>query len=249
MGGKGVRRREKNYNKAHGEKYKRLPPPPKSNDIDAMPSKLRKLMEFTSPKPNIKDIPHSESNLRSSKGSESSKGKKKGTTGTDKKPNPKDEIDSKPARFSEDGDDENIVTPKQEDSGDEGVDKDDKKNKKRKRKPVNDLRFDALEGRPKGLKRKERKKKYLEAKKNKHKKGKTEDDMLGFQGHEKIRFGDVVEAPPKLTTVPKASKQPVQAAFQERLRLQAIEAYRDRKKWVSRPGLQIPAAEIANPSV
>ncbi|KAI3850620.1 hypothetical protein MKW92_016945 [Papaver armeniacum] len=240
MGGKGVRRREKNYNKAHGEKYKRLPPPPKSNDIDAMPSKLRKLMEFTSPKPNTKDIPHSESNLS--------------TLSffillLQSKPNLKDEIDSKPARFSEDGDDENIVTPKQEDSGDEGVDKDDKKNKKRKRKPVNDLRFDALEGRPKGLKRKERKKKYLEAKKNKHKKGKTEDDMLGFQGHEKIRFGDVVEAPPKLTTVPKASKQPVQAAFQERLRLQAIEAYRDRKKWVSRPGLQIPAAEIANPSV
>ncbi|KAI3923165.1 hypothetical protein MKW92_039577 [Papaver armeniacum] len=247
MGGKGVRRREKNYNKAHGEKYKRLPPPPKSNDIDAMPSKLRKLMEFTSPKPNTKDTPHSESNLRSSKGSESNEGKKKGTTGSDKKPNLKDEIDSKPARFSEDGDDENIVTPKQENSGDEGVDKDDKKNKKRKRKPVNDLRFDALEGHSDNWRLCSFR--YLEAKKNKHKKGKTEDDMLGFQGHEKIRFGDVVEAPPKLTTVPKASKQPVQAAFQERLRLQAIEAYRDRKKWVSRPGLQIPAAEIANPSV
>ncbi|MCL7041902.1 hypothetical protein MKW94_009757 [Papaver nudicaule] len=208
-------------------------------------------MEFTSPKPKINsndDIPHSESNPRSSKGGDTergNKGKKKGT-GSDKKPTSKDEVESKPVRFSEDGDDENIVKPKQEDSEDEGVDKDDKKGTKRKRKPVNDLRFEELKGRPKGLKRKERKKKYLEAKKKKQNKGKPEDDMLGFQGHEKIRFGDVVEAPPKLNTVPKTSKpvQPVQAAFQERLRLQAVEAYRSRKKWGSRPGLQIPAAEI-----
>lgn len=47
MGGKGRRRREKNYKAAHGG-YSRLPPPPKSSQVDALPSKLRKLISFTS---------------------------------------------------------------------------------------------------------------------------------------------------------------------------------------------------------
>lgn len=45
---------------------------------------------------------------------------------------------------------------------------------------------------------------YLEAKKNKHKKAKIEAD-LDFPGHEEIKFGEVVEAPPKLLAVPKVS--------------------------------------------
>lgn len=39
---------------------------------------------------------------------------------------------------------------------------------------------------------------YLEAKKNKSKKGKKEDNVDDFPGREKIRFGEVVQAPPKL---------------------------------------------------
>ncbi|TXG62729.1 hypothetical protein EZV62_009723 [Acer yangbiense] len=76
---------------------------------------------------------------------------------------------------------------------------------------------------------------YLEAKKNKHKKAKTEEN-LGFPGHEKDEFGDVVKAPPspKLVTLPKTD------ASQERLRLQAVEAYRSRKGWTSRPGVLLP---------
>ena len=53
MGGKGQRRREKNYAAAHGG-HSRLPPPPVLSQIDAVPSKLRKLMSLTSslsPKP------------------------------------------------------------------------------------------------------------------------------------------------------------------------------------------------------
>lgn len=42
----------------------------------------------------------------------------------------------------------------------------------------------------------------LEAKKKKLEKAQTEEDM-DFRGHEQIKFGDVVEAPPKLTSVPK----------------------------------------------
>lgn len=44
----------------------------------------------------------------------------------------------------------------------------------------------------------------MEAKKKKHKKAKTEE-YLDFPGCEKIKFGDVVEAPPKLVTVPKVT--------------------------------------------
>jgi len=44
----------------------------------------------------------------------------------------------------------------------------------------------------------------LEARKKKNKKAKVEEDV-DFPGREEIKFGDVVEAPPKLITVPKVS--------------------------------------------
>lgn len=51
MGGKGRRRREKNYRAAHGG-YSRLPPPPNPSQVDALPSKLRKIMSFA---PHLQD--------------------------------------------------------------------------------------------------------------------------------------------------------------------------------------------------
>lgn len=45
-----MRRRERNYRAAHGG-YDRLPPPPNTSQVDTLPSKLRKLMSFTSPGP------------------------------------------------------------------------------------------------------------------------------------------------------------------------------------------------------
>ncbi|KAE9463075.1 hypothetical protein C3L33_05016, partial [Rhododendron williamsianum] len=48
MGGKGRKRREKNYRAAHGGNS-RLPPPPKPSSVDALPSKLRAIMAFTHP--------------------------------------------------------------------------------------------------------------------------------------------------------------------------------------------------------
>ncbi|XWS32287.1 hypothetical protein CRYUN_Cryun23aG0146900 [Craigia yunnanensis] len=118
--------------------------------------------------------------------------------------------------------------------------RDGKKNKKRKRKQVTDLRFETTVDKLGGSsKRRERKKKYFEAKKKRHKNARTEEN-LDFPGRENIKFGDVVEAPPKLVTLPKGSKTLLDAS-KERLRLQAIEAYRNRKGWTSRPGApQLP---------
>ncbi|XP_076903493.1 uncharacterized protein LOC143558557 isoform X2 [Bidens hawaiensis] len=118
-----------------------------------------------------------------------------------------------------------------------------KKKKKRKRKQVEDLRFVDELGAV-GSKKKERKKKLLEERKKKHKKAKKEDD-INFPEREEIKFGEVVQAPPKLVNVPKRFGSSVNAS-QERIRLRTIEAYRDQKKWASRPGLQLPTTDLAH---
>ncbi|OMP00543.1 hypothetical protein COLO4_12585 [Corchorus olitorius] len=208
MGGKGRRRREKNYRAAHGGPA-RLPPPPNPSQVEALPSKLRKIMSFTSD---------------SLQGSEQvSKGQKAADAKTEKKKNRAVKETKLIAKEIKNGnDDEGVKKSQHSDNDEEAIlnSKDGKKNRKRKRNQVTDLR-------------------YFEAKKKKHKKGKTEDN-LDFPGREKIKFGDVVEAPPKLVTVPKGAKTLIDAS-KERLRLQAIEAYRNRKGWTSRPGAaQLP---------
>ncbi|XP_010508158.1 PREDICTED: uncharacterized protein LOC104784782 isoform X2 [Camelina sativa] len=199
MGGKGKKRREKNYLAAHGGPA-RLPPPPDRSKQDALPSKLRILMNYTSPSPHDST---------------------KQVVVEKKLKNTKAEVDATVAATA---------------TGDE------KKKKKRKRNQMSDLRFEKelaeLDGQSK---RKERKKKYWEAKKQKKNQVKTEDTLReDFPKHEQIRFGDVVQAPPKLAVVPKARKSTLSAS-QERQRLEAIDAYRSRKGWTERPGTQIPA--------
>ncbi|KAL0720635.1 hypothetical protein Bca4012_035234 [Brassica carinata] len=209
MGGKGEKRREKNYLAAHGGPA-RLPPPPDRSRQDELPSKLRVLMNYTSPSPS----PHD-------------------STKQDVE-NTKSRVDAAAKNavgYRASSDEQNDVMLN---NGDE--------KKKRKRNQIKDLRFEQelaeLDGRSK---RKERKKKYWEAKKQKKNQGKTEDTLReNFQKHEQIRFGDVVQAPPKLAVVPKARKTPMSAS-KERLRLEAIEAYRSRNGWTSRPGVQIPS--------
>ncbi|XP_062001770.1 uncharacterized protein LOC133718911 [Rosa rugosa] len=217
MGGKGIRRRAKNYREAHGG-YSRLPPPPDRSQVDTLPSKLRKILSYSTP----------QGSLKLAKDAEQRK-KRDGVDAAQPKKD-KDEVEVEEASM-EDGDNAENVAPQHSDE---------KKKKKRKRKQVLDLRFEAeaLEQSGGRLKRKERKKKYLEAKKNKNKKGKKEDNVDDFPGREKIRFGEVVQAPPKLVA-PKAFKN-VQDASKERVRVNAIEAYRQRKKWNSRPGIQLP---------
>ncbi|XP_021904396.1 uncharacterized protein LOC110819486 isoform X2 [Carica papaya] len=228
MGGKGRRRREKNYQAAHGGPT-RLPPPPDASKVDALPSKLRRIMSFTSPSPL--------GSGKISKGTEAMNGKR----GSDavKKILRENQISSETMVSKDGGNDEQVMSPKHENIGEIVQNNGDEKgNKKRKRKPVKDLRFEKDLELSDHSKRRERKKKYWELKKKKQKKGKTEEDV-DFPGHEKIKFGEVVEAPPKLVVVPKAPKN-VHDASKERIRLQAIEAYRDRKGWTSRPGLNFP---------
>ncbi|XVE77006.1 hypothetical protein DITRI_Ditri13aG0027200 [Diplodiscus trichospermus] len=227
MGGKGRRRREKNYRAAHGGPS-RLPPPPDPSQVEALPSKLRKIMSFTSD---------------SLQGSAKVSKDQKTAGGAEKKKERKvNEIKLK-ANEIKDGSNEKQFRKSQHSDGEEETmrnSKDGKKNKKRKRKQVTDLRFETTLDKLGGSsKRRERKKKYFEAKKKKHKNARTEEN-LDFPGRENITFGDVVEAPPKLVTVPKGSKTLLDAS-KERLRLQAIEAYRNRKGWTSRPGApQLP---------
>ncbi|KAE8699732.1 histone deacetylase complex subunit SAP18-like [Hibiscus syriacus] len=222
MGGKGRRRREKNYRAAHGGPA-RLPPPPDPSQVEAIPSKLRQIMSFTT------DSLHGEH--KEAEG-DAGKKKKQAVNGIKLKANEiKDGSNDKNLKKSRDSDREED-TMRSEKGG--------KKNKKRKRNQVTDLRFEPTVDKLSGSsKRKERKKKYFEAKKKKHKNARTEEN-LDFPGRETVKFGDVVEAPPKLVTVPKGSKNLLDAS-KERLRLHAIETYRSRKGWSSRPGApQLP---------
>lgn len=249
MGGKGLRRRQKNYKEAHGGRLNRLPPPPDPSKVDALPSSLRKLISLTSPIP-------SQDHAKDSKDV-----KKKTNVGADDasepKSRPKDEaaIDN-PAvkdstRQASGVEDLNWEMSQFGDDADNNVKSSEnehkKKRKKRKRGQVEDLRFaESLKNTAYGSKKREKKKKYLEAKKNKLKKGKTES-TLDFP-RDKVEFGEIVQAPPKLVQVPKASKTRKYSASQERVRLKAVEDYRKRKGWTSRPGLHLPTSVTA-PSV
>lgn len=116
----------------------------------------------------------------------------------------------------------------------------------------------------------------MEERKKKHKKASIEED-INFHGREDIKFGDVVQAPPKLSAIPKVffcnkfstisymyplhihlliflcglmkAFKITHDASQERIRLQAIEAYRKRKGWASRPGVQLPPPVTTEPLV
>ncbi|KAE9617783.1 hypothetical protein Lal_00033432 [Lupinus albus] len=225
MGAKGKKRREKNYRAAHGG-YTGLPPPPDPSKLDSLPSKLRQIITFT----------HSQQQQQQNSDLDKKRKRDDGHA-----PNGKGEV--RTADFKQ-GDTSKQLKASQ--YTDDANDKKNKKKKKRKRKEVEDLRFAMeVDKTNSQLKRKERKKKYLESKKKKNKKT-TDEDNLDFPRHEKIKFGDVVQAPPKLAFIPKALKN-TQDASQERLRLRAIEEYRSRKGWSSRPGIHLPPPVVSDP--
>lgn len=226
MGGKGKKRREKNYKEAHGVGKNRLPPPPVRSSLDVMPSKLRKLMSYTQQQQGSGKLSmDGEENKNAGSGGRVSSGS--GNL-NEKKLSSKEKSESVTTETK-------IANTHEQDIST------DKKKKKRKRKQVDDLRFAAELG-VVVSKRKERKKELLKERKKKHKKGGKEDD-LNFPGREEIKFGEVVQAPPKLVNVPKKFGSSINAS-QERIRLRAIEAYREQKKWASRPGLNIPTADL-----
>lgn len=189
MGGKGQRRREKNYLTAHGGNTS-LPPPPNAKEHDALPSKLRKLIQlknsFTTKhgaKESLVETEHGKRKDKSSSKKNSNLKESRSLTVIDKLG---DDIEKKKI---------NIVREKSARADSSLADA---KKRKRKRNSVRDLRFEDLGIVVKHSKRKERKKAYLKERKKKNMKVKV-NDGLDFPGREKIIFGEVVKAPPKLS--------------------------------------------------
>eukprot|EP01018_Ginkgo_biloba_P016137 Gb_31695 [translate_table: standard] len=237
MGCKGRRRREKNYRAAHGG-HAPLAPPPTSKDIDAIPSKLRRIIQLRNSSDSkllpsgggARHGPHKSSQFGNEKSKEKQGGKHISATVPDLKKNHAGETKVICEEFQNKHN--AIEQPVGQSSS-----------SKRKWKQGDELRL-LLESQniaPAGKRKRERKKKYLEAKKKKHKRTKN-DDAVEFPQHEKIQFGEVVKAPPKLEFPKKVTMEMKtrQDVSQERLRLQAIEDYRHRKGWTSRPGSHVP---------
>ncbi|GER46431.1 S-adenosyl-L-methionine-dependentmethyltransferases superfamily protein [Striga asiatica] len=108
-------------------------------------------------------------------------------------------------------------------SGSPKISKSDKTKKKRKIKKAEDLQFEAAdELAAVGSRRKEH---FGKQERKKHKLSKSDED-IEFRGREEIKFGDI-------------AFKTAQDAWKERLRLQAVDAYRQRKGWASRPGVKI----------
>ncbi|KAK9758031.1 hypothetical protein RND81_01G201800 [Saponaria officinalis] len=223
MGGKGQKRRAKNYLNSHGGD-KRLPPPPNTASIDALPSKLRKLMSFTS---SLGNEVNAESAAQLNGKNRNAANKKSQSDAQDESKSM--DINAKMDKMS---------------AMLESEEKKKKKKKKRTRKEVNDLRFEAeMEKLGVISKRKQRKKEFLKNKKKKQKKGASEQTQ-DLPKRDEVKFGEVVQAPPKLDVVPKAPKKPMNAST-ERLRLQAIEAYRNRRG-TNRLGIQLPSLSTSS---
>ncbi|KAL6861466.1 hypothetical protein ACP4OV_017166 [Aristida adscensionis] len=229
MPGKGQRRREKNYRVAHGGDS-RLPPPPKQRELEAIPSKLRRLIAIQNK--------HSAGATAAAAAEASSGGRgahakqddgagknKPGKEKKTKKQTLETPADSKAAEIK--GDDGLVAGENVNEEGRKG---------KRKRGKVMDLRFKELDEKV-SISKKQKRKKHLDEKKKKRKGNKTEA-LPDFPGREKVKFGEVVEAPPKLS-FPKVKS--TLDASREMLRKEVIENYRNIKGWTSRPGLQIPA--------
>nr|CAD1830340.1 unnamed protein product [Ananas comosus var. bracteatus] len=221
MGGKGRRRREKNYRAAHGADA-RLPPPPKLKELEAVPSKLRRLIKLRNT-----NNPPDQGRSRRCGGSEERGRKAAGRE------------ENKDVRTSGDkvdiGDSGGKTTTRKNMEKDETADLsiDGVQKGKRKRLAVTDLRFQDLD-QSTSQSRKKKRKEYFEAKRKKSKKQKT-DDILEFPGREEIKFGEIVDAPLNCHF-----RSPMDASL-ERHRLQAIENYRNQRGWSSRPGIKLPS--------
>lgn len=241
MGCKGKRRREKNYLAAHGGFT--LAPPPTAKEMEAIPSKLRRLME-------LKNSPHPK---KLAKESDAAHGGKKSRSYENKKSEGKKIMGKKLASpynsKAKDASESKTVCEEFENKLDMVQQSEERLSSKRKRKRGDELRF-LLENEnltTSSNKKREHKKKYLDAKKKKHNKAKNVDPT-DYPLHETFKFGEVVTAPPKLEFPKKATTEIKmrQDVSQERLRLQAVENYRHRKGWNSRPGSHVPPLNMTN---
>ncbi|XP_078448020.1 coiled-coil protein isoform X2 [Wolffia australiana] len=168
MPGKGKRRRERNFRAAHGGES-RLPPPPDPRAVDAIPSKLRRLMQFMNGAPTIPGSSGSVKGDRSPPAEQSNRKKVVEKVSIENKENP---------------------------SGTENPVSSEKKKRKREKKVAKDLRFLDLEQTV--GQRKQKRMEYLKTRKNKTKRANDDEDSE-FPKKEQVKFGEVVHAPPKLT--------------------------------------------------
>ncbi|KAL3675302.1 hypothetical protein R1sor_025250 [Riccia sorocarpa] len=209
-----------------------LAPPPVGRDIMAIPAKLRRIMELKNAVASgEKHNPNAYKRQRS-----------EGSKASEKKKDKKRKLNDKENSKSSEGD---------EDKNDAAAAKKTKLSRAEEEIKMLNARFDRKAGvKPKSTG--EKWKSYLNEKKKKKKRGKNsiEEGLPEMHKHEKIAFGEVVQAPPKLTFPQKAAKikekekgNGDQTLLRERLRLQAIESYRQRKKWAERPGQKLPSLD------
>ncbi|EER87768.1 protein FAM133 [Sorghum bicolor] len=230
MPGKGQRRREKNFQAAHGGDT-RLPPPPKHRELEAIPSKLRRLIAFQN---------KHNANADASSGGAAGKqdgGLRKNRPATERTPTEKAKDKKIKKQILEAPADSKASEIKGSEDGsaaNENVNAEGSKGK-RKRGKAKDLRFEELDKNI-SVSKKQRRKQHLNEKKKKRKGNKAET-VPDFPGREKVKFGEVVQAPPKLS-FPKVKS--ALDASREMLRKEAIENYRNIKGWTSRPGLKLP---------
>lgn len=231
--GKGRRRRQANYLAAHGGEHK-LPAPPTATDAAAVPRKLRRIMTLKA-----SSSPHNPSSHLSldlgknrirSKSETNALQRSKGIAEKQHRimKSEKQQDTSLQARDVGEGHENSAVLPNESVAP---------KRKKRKREEDLQLLMEKFKATPihKGLN--DRKKRYLQEKKNKKKPGRfnSVEPNPSLHQRERIGFGDIVDAPPRLS-FPKKNKN----ISEERLRQQAVETYRQKKKWLSRPGSHQP---------
>lgn len=229
--GKGRRRRQANYLAAHGG-HTALPTPPSASDVAALPSKLRRIISLKA------SSPHGLSSLDSSKSQSKSVTKNlHGSKWTTEKQHKRCKVEKQEKTSKVQKQDDSFL--KTADGGEVLQSEVSAPiQKKRKREEELEALFEKFKATPIRIGLNDRKKRYLQEKKNKKKKlvhfDSTEPNH-SLHKQEKISFGDIVDAPPKLS-FPKKQKN----ASEERLRQEAIATYRQKKNWFSRPGSHQP---------
>jgi len=216
--GKGRKRRESNFKASHD--VKEMAPPPITKDINAVPAKLRRIMQFRET---------------------GNPGSVNLNTGADiglSKKQVKDSIETrKENRNVKEKKDEAPGTSAPNDSKLGKVDGQiaenaSKPSSKRKRENEELLQLaEKIKAHPVKTKINDRKKKFLEEKKKKRLSNAVVQALMNAPKKDHVAFGEVVQAPPQLT-FPEKNKLRVKEAkpaSMERVRLQVIEAYRQRK--------------------
>nr|XP_024360353.1 uncharacterized protein LOC112274813 isoform X2 [Physcomitrium patens] len=185
--GKGRKRREANFKASHPDAMPRLAPPPDLKDINAVPAKLRKIMQFKEignlvNKHSGATIGHSKNQGKDFK---DSKEKKVGAPGT--------KVDDKKAAPASNN-------PTQGTVNGEAAEETPKPLSKRKREHEELLQLAEKIKAPSaraGIS--EKRKKYLEEKKKKKLKNSDVQALLNQPKRDHVKFGDIVQAPPELS--------------------------------------------------